>query len=503
MAKLAKFRIFLLVILLGQLLACSDTADRENSGAVSEDNWQAAYTLEPADCWFEFDWPRSVRCANLKTDPATGSFNLPVVVIKNTSSTHFSEPLLYLSGGPGGSGNIRKNDMAHWFAWYEQADLQRDLVLVDRRGTGGSQPFQACEAYQNFSRAILRENASLERELEEGLAVGKNCLSVSNAEGFVPEHYSSHHSARDMAALMSALGYPRWNIFAVSYGTRLALRILQLSEAQAIDSLILDSLYPLDKGAMKEWPAQLDKALKQLFTIEGESGAVALERDFWLALKKLKQQTLRFTVPSWDGEAPFTVVLNDHRFLSMVFASLYDRTTLEKIPALIQAVLMGQHSGVQPLLDPFINYAFDPQFNPMVFFAIECLESPKLNKREYAKEVARFPKLAPYTQQLADYDICSYLPAMTDVEKSLALALPILEKPVLLLSGGLDPITPSHWAKELADKTPSIVHRLFPELGHSVVGSSGCAHGLLGPFLRAASAGELKGLRLENCHSAQ
>ena len=503
MAKLAKFKIFLLLVSLGQLLACSDNVDRENSTAASANIWQAAYTLEPVDCWFEITWPRSATCAHLKTDPATGSFTLPVVVIKSTSPTHFSEPLLYLSGGPGGSGNIRKNDMAHWFEWHEQADLQRDLVLVDRRGTGGSQPFQACKVYDSFSRKILGENASLERELEEGLAVGKNCVSPLNTEGFVPDHYGSHHSARDMVALMSALGYKRWNIFAVSYGTRLAFRILQADEAIAIDSLIIDSLYPLDKGALMEWPAQLNNALEQLFNIEGKSKAIALERDFWLALKQLQQQTMRFTVASWDGEAPFTVVLNDHRFLSMVFASLYDRTTLEQIPALIHAVLAGQHQGVQPLLDPFINYAFDPQFNPMVFFTIECLESPTLNKNEYVKEAARFPKLLPYTQKLADYDICSYLPTMTEDEKLLALELPVLEKPMLLLSGGLDPITPAHWAKELADKTPSVMHRVFPKLGHSVVGSSSCAHGFLGPFLRAAKSGDLKALRFEDCHSAQ
>jgi len=503
MAKLSTFRFLFWLIFLGQLLACSEAEDQQAVSAVSSSDWQSAYILEPVDCWFDVDWSLSVSCAQLKTDPASGQFSLPVVVIKNTSPKHFPEPLIYLSGGPGGSGNIRKNDMAHWFAWYEQADLQRDLVLFDRRGTGGSEPRQACMNYERFSREILSENASLERELKEGLELTKSCLSSSNAEGFEPKHYGSHHSARDVVALMAGLAYERWNIFAVSYGTRLALRILQLKEAEAVDSVILDSLYPLDKGALKEWPALLDKALTQLFNVNGSSEAAALERDFWLALEKLKKQTLRFTVPSWNGEAPFTVVLNDHRFLSMVFASSYDRENMRQIPALIQAVLKGQHSGVQTLLDPFINYAFDPQFNPMVFFAIECLEVPELNRVEYAKEAARFPKLLGYTEQLSDYDICPYLPKWNALEKAAALKTFTLDKPTLLLSGGLDPITPPHWAEEFAASNSSTTHRIFPGLGHSVVGSSACAHSFLGPFIRAAASGELAALSLENCHSAQ
>jgi len=521
MAKLNALKLFLLLVAFGQLLACSDATEREAREArearenqkgradqelvskPSTSDWHAAYTLESVDCWFDIDWSLSVTCAHLKTDPASGQFTLPVVVIKNTSPKHFPEPLIYLSGGPGGSGNIRRSDMAHWFAWYEQADLQRDLILFDRRGTGGSEPRQACIDYERFSREILSENASLERELKEGLELTRNCLLPSNAAGFEPKHYGSHHSARDVVALMAGLAYERWNIFAVSYGTRLALRILQMKEAEAIDSVILDSLYPLDKGALKEWPALLDKALAQLFNFNGPSEAAALERDFWLALKKLERQTLRFSVPSWNGEAPFTVVLNDHRFLTMVFASSYDRANMKQIPALIQAVLKGQHSGVQPLLDPFINYAFDPQFNPMVFFAIECLEAPQLNKAEYAEEAARFPKLLGYTQQLGNYDICPYLPKWSALEKSLALKSVALDKPTLLFSGGLDPITPARWAGDFARSNSTVLHRTFPGLGHSVVGSSACAHSFLGPFIRAAASGELAALRLENCHSAQ
>jgi len=503
MAKLGAFRFFLLLVSFAQLLACSEAEDQKSATAVALNDWRSAYTLEPVDCWFKIDWSLSVSCAHLKTDPASGHFSLPVVVIKNTSPKHFPEPLIYLSGGPGGSGNIRKNDMAHWFAWYEQAGLQRDLVLFDRRGTGGSEPRQACLDYERFSREILSENASLERELKEGLELTKSCVLPSNGEGFEPKYYGSHHSARDVVALMASLAYERWNIFAVSYGTRLALRILQLREAEAVDSVILDSLYPLDKGALKEWPALLDKALTQLFNFNGSGEAAALERDFWLAMKKLKKQTLRFTVPSWNGEAPFTVVLNDHRFLSMVFASSYDRENMRQIPALIQAVLEGRHSGVQTLLDPFINYAFDPQFNPMVFFTVECLEVPALNKVEYAKEAARFPKLLDYTEQLSNYDICPYLPQWSELEKAAALKPFALDKPTLLLSGGLDPITPPRWAKEFAASNASITHRTFPGLGHSVVGGSACAHSYLGPFIRAAGTGELAALSLENCHSAQ
>ncbi len=455
--------------------------------------------VQSRPCDYKVDWHYKIECGQLLT--ADGFFKLPYVVIKNQSSTHYEAPLLYLAGGPGGSGNLQQEGIQHWLAWFDRANIERDLVLIDRRGTGGSKPLQRCKQYWSFSREILSRNMSLEEELQQGGAVLKECLAGGQKSKFNSDHYGSDISAADMYALMQALDYSRWNIYGVSYGTRLALHLLKGAEADKIDSVILDSLYPAGQGSLDEWPALLHEATQALYAgcdqfVDCGGSAPHLENQLLLALGKLKQQPLKFSLPSWHGEAPFNIVLNDHRFLSMIFSSLYDRTTLMKIPAAIQGVLTGNRKSIKALLTPFINYAFDPEFNPLVFFTLECRESPPSSLESYASEVAKYPTFAAYTVDLAKYDICPQI-NLTPAEPLAQLDPNALKHPVLLLAGALDPITPAKWAQQMAARQASVTLAVFPEVGHSVVGSNDCAHGLLAPFL----AGKLTPNQVQNCHS--
>jgi pimeloyl-ACP methyl ester carboxylesterase len=334
----------------------------------------------------------------------------------------------------------------------------------------------------------LRRNVSLEDELSQGLEVLKSCLlplnvksKVNSRDPFQMQHYGSHHSREDMFALMSGLEYTQWNLYGVSYGTRLALRILQDERSANIEKIILDSPYPLTKGSLMEWPVLQDEAFERMFSVYP-----SLEDKFFRVLAQLKKRPLSFSVRSWYGEAPMKVVLNDHRFLAMAYSSLYDQYTSRKIPLAVDAVLEGRRPEVLALLEPFINYAFDPEFNPLVYFTIECRESPSFDLQDYEKVVDDYPRLSAYTKVLARFDLCAHIPSLEPLPG--ILQNPEIEQPLMILAGAEDPITPARWASALAEQYPAAEFRVFEGVGHSVVGTSGEAHALLGDFLIAPAS---------------
>jgi|GEM_PF-617624 len=469
------------------------------------------YKLQKVPCWFDISWRQSVACARLHTPAETGRYSLPVVVIR-ASKPRDPVPLLYISGGPGDPAHIQADDIPYWQAWYERADLQRDLVLVDRRGTGLSVPRHKCDAYTQFSRQVLAQDVSLEEELRRGRAVVRECLQSLDREGFDRSHLGTRQSARDLQALMLSLGYHHWHLFGVSYGTRLGLELLALSPDR-VQSAVLDSVYPRGKGRLTEWPWLLNLSLEKLFNYCPQGGltgggqarqaksasvggaltecplaTTVQEQKFWRALATLKQTPLQLTVKSWHGEPPFRVVINDHRFVSAVFDALYDRTQIAKIAAAVDAALARDSQGLLPLIEPFVNYAFDPQFSSMVFMAVECGENPDVSEQAYLQQVEQYPGLEPYTRDLWRYDVCrDWTRDMAQVA-SAAATNPVAEGygevPALLLAGGLDPITPSLWARELNKRWPGSQVLLIPEAGHSVVGNVDCVHGLLGAYYR-------------------
>ncbi len=482
---MAKISRLLLMLFAALALACSE---RDLSPEVSESvEGSSDYQLQTVSCWFELPDSHEANCAKLLTPDESGGFSLPVVVLRRSGVPQTGMPLLYLAGGPGGSGNISTNDISYWVDWHDQAKLQGDLVLVDRRGTGASTPKDRCPEYWQFSRDTLSRDVSLELELTQGLEVLKSCLLPEDAQRtahsphrFQLQHYGSHHSREDLYALMSALNYKQWNVYGVSYGTRLALRLLQDERSSRISRVVLDSPYPLNKGSLVEWPALQDEAFQRLF-----SAQPGLEDNFFRALARLKQAPMTFSVRSWYGDAPMKVVLNDHRLLSMSYSSLYDPYTAKQIPAAVEAVLAGRRAEIAALLEPFINYAFDPEFNPLVYFALECRESPIAEPEEYTLAVAQHPRLGAYTKDLARFDVCRHLPLFEP--EAGAFQSPVLDQALMIMAGSEDPITPLAWARELARQYPEAELRVYEGLGHSLVGSSEEAHEHLGEFLNRLS----------------
>ena len=438
------------------------------------------YKFIKISCWFDADWTATISCGELHTPD---QFRLSVVILHNDAEQRPADPIVYLQGGPGASARLHSEGIKSWLNWMRYSNTGRDLILIDTRGTGRSQPALVCSEYNQFNQQLLRKNSMLQDELSQGYQVAAQCFSA--AAQINPQldyrNFSTQKSAQDIRALMAQLDYQQWNILGVSYGTRLALEIAR-QEQQApqpvkLKSMILDSVYPAGFGGVQTWPQVLDDGMKQFFngcSVQPECirkidvSAAPLRELFMQTLRKLQTHPITITIKRWDGEAPVNFVVNDHRFLSASFAGVYNPSDWPVIVEAMKAVNTRDTELLKPLIEPYINHSMTADFNSLTFTAVDCADNPVLAENDYAAALMNYPLFQAYTRDQWRYQLCHHLPS----ESPLVRVSPQI--PTLMLAGALDPITPVSWAQAMHQQWPQSQLRVREKVAHSVLGSDTC-----------------------------
>jgi pimeloyl-ACP methyl ester carboxylesterase len=442
------------------------------------------YRFIKTSCWFDADWTVTITCGELQTPE---KFRLAVVILHNDAEQRRADPIVYLQGGPGASARLHTDGIKSWLNWMRYSNTQRDLILIDTRGTGRSKPALVCSEYNQFNQQLLRQDIPLGDELAQGYDVAAQCFASSAQANPQLDYrnFSTQKSAQDVRALMAQLDYQEWNILGVSYGTRLALEIAlqeqQTPQTVKLKSMVLDSVYPAGFGGVQTWPQVLDEGMQQFFKgcsaqqycikkLNGYSVAntVALEQRFMQTLRNLQGNPMTITIRRWDGEVPVNFVVNDHRFLSATFAAVYNPSDWSTIIDAINAVDAGRSDLLKPLVEPFINNSMTSDFNSLTFTAVDCADNPVLSETDYTAALIKYPLLQEYTRDQWRYQLCHNLPSESPLER----AAPQL--PTLMLAGALDPITPVSWAQTVNQQWPHSQLRVREKIAHSVLGSDVC-----------------------------
>jgi len=449
------------------------------------------YQLQEDACRFTPPEDLSVECATLHAPAQKGYFRLPVMILRYTGEDKREAPLVYLQGGPGLAAGIHREGVEQWRHWRDYAGLRRDLIVLDRRGSGGSQPSLACHAYEQASLRWLQQNLSVEEELTEAATVLQHCRQNALWH-FQPEDYGTRTSARDLLALMRLLhSEGDWHLLGVSYGSRLAIEAAP--EAEGLQSLLLDSVYPPGFGTLDTWPQVLGEALEgfsaacladaaceALWQQETHSLADPLEA-LWRALGLLRTTPLRLNVRV--GDWPQDVVINDYRFLAAVFSASYERHRWPQALAAILAVNRGEARAAEPLIAAWLRQIFTDDLTSLAFTAVDCRDGALGSDEIFWQSLARYPQLEPYVRAVREVSICRQWGS----DEPLQVAP--LSIPVALLSGEYDPITPLAWAEWLANQWPHAQTATFSQTGHSVLGSTPCALGRLEAWLEDPAIG--------------
>lgn len=413
----------------------------------SQPETAAVPRFETGDCVVPI--PKSVTavCGKLvvrESRKRAGSnvIRLPVVIIKSTSPKPAPDPIVYTAGGPG-AGTLRSVRGAANLA---PILSERDYIFFEQRGTAQAEPSLACpEVDEALHDARLQNlDSSSARRLEVS-AAGK-CRVRLKQLGVDLSAYNSAASAADLEDLRRALGIRTWNLFGISYSTRLMLNYVR-DYGEHVRSVVLDSVLPpsvnWDEGDVDRIMDSLDKIIARC---ESDAKCAAshprIKTRFIEFLRRANKTPLTIEVASGDRKLPVSIDGND--IFDLVYNLLENNYALDEILLKIEKLVGGDTSPVSPYAENLISGS---GFIWGMRYSVWCSEEMPFQRR------SRIGAQANKYDFIRGFKVQGSLPEICDVWKVERAEsrenTPVRNRnvPLLIFGGRYDPDTPPEWGK--------------------------------------------------------
>jgi pimeloyl-ACP methyl ester carboxylesterase len=427
--------------------------------------------------------PSDAFCGTLSVwenrDTKTGrKITLKIVLLPALKQDYAPDPVFFLAGGPGQGAASMADALQEP---YRRIEASRDIVLVDQRGTGKSNPLE-CKPDKN--EAEDEEVDAVPAMLQRMHA----CLDILKTKADLTQ-YTTSIAMDDLDDVRKFLGYSKINLYGASYGTRAAL-VYARRHAANTRAVIIDSVAPPDILLPLYMPRDSQRALDLLFRdCEKDPGCAQrypnLRDHFQDLLARLSAhpEHVKYIHPRTGEEKEM-----DAKRLTVsgsVFAALYSPTTAALLPLLIEQANKGNFTGFLAL-----GAAFDPTAETIaqgMHYSVVCSEDATRIQPGAIEREAAGTFLGSEMGE-ARMKICDFWPH-GKVEPGYFENTPS-EIPALILSGELDPVTPPAWGEQIASKWKNSKLIVVPNAGHGAW-SSGCVMKLMEQFLNDGTAARL------------
>ncbi|MEM9402499.1 MAG: alpha/beta hydrolase [Pseudomonadota bacterium] len=445
--------------------------------------------FEFADCPFEVPQEtRDLKCGYLtvpenRAEPEVRTLRLAVAILESHSDSPKPDPLVFLDGGPGGA-TLQyvpaRIDSPFWNRYRED----RDLIFLDQRGIGYSDPAFCLELDVVLTTAGF-QGLSPDEQRREELAAVRACRESMLEKGIDFAHYNSATSAQDLADLRIALEVDEWNLFGVSYGTRLAL--VALREApKGIRSVIVDSVYPPNASETR-LHENFDRSLRLVFDrcatdLSCAEAFPSLEADFYAMLVALEAEPVELSMTDTQRFPDGRIVIDGSLMAAGIFQGLYDGRFVELLPLLVREVSAGNEDVLRALADGLVGDPHDVRRG--LYLAVQCFEATgRVKSAAIEADRAAYPALRMWNEGRDDLALCDAWHAARAGEE---FARPVQsDVPVLLVTGDYDPITPPGDARLASETLPNGTLVIVPGAGHAASPSRDCTQNLVREFLDA------------------
>jgi len=438
---------------------------------------------ESASCWMTLpdgvEEGKNVECGYLivpedRTDASSPTIQLAYAVLHASADTVKPDPIIYLSGGPGG------NAVGELEGWIGTPYIQdRDLVLLDQRGTGYSQPTLNCPESEQGE-----DNAT------------QTCHDRLVKEGVNLQAYNSAENAADVADLRVALGYKEWNLFGISYGTRLALTVMR-DHPEGVRSVIIDSVYPPEVNSWEEYGTNTADVFHRFFKACADNADCSaaypdLEKSFYDTVEKLNAEPASYSGTDSTTGQTSDKTMSGNDLIDRVFQIMYVSTSIPGLPYALSEVANGNYAALDDLESGNAGQSAlrqsadeDVSDSEGMNNSVDCQEEVAFN--DEAKAIANVPaepkllhdnSVNAIQGTFSDCQIWNLKPA--DPKENQPVKSDI---PTLVTAGEFDPITPAKWAKSAASYLPHSYFFVFPGGGHGVVDLNECTQGIMQSFL--------------------
>ncbi|MEY4094885.1 MAG: hypothetical protein RLZZ53_2084 [Acidobacteriota bacterium] len=423
------------------------------------------------------DTPVDAYCGTLKVfenrDTKQGrQIDLNIVVLPALRSDAQPDPLFFLAGGPGQGAAKLAKVVRTMFASMQR---DRDIVLVDQRGTGKSHPLECLNDDDDGLKTLgITEQQTLDRL--------KECQSKYDAD---LTQYTTTIAMDDLDDVRAFLGYDKINIYGGSYGTRAGL-VYMRQHGDRVRAAILDGVAPTNMALPRFFPRDSQRAFELLARdCAADAGCDAaypnlLERTRAL-LERLKKDPplVRVTHPRTAESAE--VRIEPRLVANVIVTALYSPTVTALVPAIVAAAERNDFQSMLALAG--INGSDEPNMSIGMQLSVICAEDAPRNTAEDLKNGAASTLFGDYIMNIQQRG-CEFWPrGKVDASYYEPVTSSI---PALVMSGEVDPVTPPEWGEAVAKTLSNSTHLVMPGTGHTP-GGTGCGQRVMKSFIDRGS----------------
>ncbi|MFL2546495.1 MAG: alpha/beta hydrolase, partial [Candidatus Rariloculaceae bacterium] len=390
-----------------------------------------------------------------------------VAQIPAVSGAPEPDPVVLISGGPGQATTDLYLGLRPAF---EPLRRERDIIVLDQRGTGRSNRLSCAAA----------DVDDLETVDPEALrTMVRACVTELNDD---PRYYTTSVAVGDLERLRQALEVEEWNLYGISYGTRVAQHYLRRYPERA-RTVIIDGVVPAEIALGPEIAIHAQSALERILSRCEQSAPCAaafpnLGEKLDTVRTRLAQDPVEVSMTDPVSGEPVDWVFSERHLQTAIRLMSYAPPTAALLPLLLNEAYDGNYAPLTAQAYMMIGDLAESLSFPM-HNSVACTEDvPFFNGTELEDLEATYLGTDVVDALLT---VCSAWP-VGEMDNDLKEPL-ISSTPTLLLSGEADPVTPPAYAEQVLGNLSTARHLVGPGQGHGLA-PVGCVPNLMRRFVQ-------------------
>lgn len=287
-------------------------------------------------------------------------------------------PIVYLAGGPGGSGTGTAKGRR--FELFMKLRAVADVIAFDQRGTGLSNEIPGCPHSLDLDLGQPMDRAAY---MEKSKPWVKKCMEFWETEGHDLQAYKTIENANDLDDLRKGLGAEKISLWGISYGSHLTFEYIRRFEKH-LDKVVIAGLEGPDETI--KLPSNADAFIKMICE-EAEDNYgndpkyPDLEQKIKAVHEKVQKEPLFVPIKNMQGETD-TLGISYYEFQFGISGFyLRDPQNSSIIPSLYTEMYNGNFTQLAQNI-AYIKLYFFRSLRPMSF-AMDMSSgiSPKRNRQ--------------------------------------------------------------------------------------------------------------------------
>ena len=404
--------------------------------------------------------------------------NLNIVVLPATGDKREPDPIFYFAGGPGSAATEEAAGAAQVYAKIHE---HRDLVFVDQRGTGASNPLN-CNLYNADD---LQSQLGYFFPLDDIL----KCRTQLEPKADL-KLYTTTIAMDDIDDARGALGYDRINLIGGSYGTRAALTYLK-RHPQHVRTATLQGISPTNQFMPGDFAQQTERALQGVLSEcvadqQCNNAFPNIKAEAQSVLAQLIKGPVEVEVQKSGSSERVKVKLSRDLAAEAIRYMLYSPVPASRVPLMIHTAAQGNFVPLTRAALQFRTNIVATGSNGM-YLSVTCAEDLPWIKPGEGERMAANTFLGDY-RLVQQREVCALWPRAT-IESDYSQPVRS-DVPVLIVTGEWDPVTPPSNAERTAKTLKNSLNIVVPHGAHGLGGLEGidCIDRIATEFIERGTA---------------